>query len=210
VALAPNAAEVQVAQGWILYGDNKYDAAASCARAALDRKADCDGAYVLLGRSLFAAKRYQEVVTMSDAAIRTAGNDYNTYVPIMNSMGALGKTDALRNLTTQRIQVLEAHLGSVPEDARARTIIAGDYATMGRMEEATREANLAIALRPNDAIVAYNIACTFCKMENKDEALKAIRRAWEAGYRDPVWSRNDPDLAMLHGDADFDRMYPPS
>jgi hypothetical protein len=38
--------------------------------------------------------------------------------------------------------------------------------------------------------------------------LEALRKAWEAGSKDAVWARRDPDLAMLHGDPDFERMYP--
>ena len=208
-ALSPEAPEVQVAEGWILYGASNYAEASQKARAAIEKKADCDGAYVLLGRALFAAGRYQEVVQISDAAIKASGNDYNTYVPIMNAMGALGKTEALRNIAVQRTQVIETHLTNVPEDARARTILAGDYATLGRTEEARREANLAMALRPNDALVAYNIACAFCYLKQKDEAMKALRKAWEAGFRDVDWARNDPDLAILHDDPEFERLYPP-
>ena len=59
-------------------------------------------------------------------------------------------------------------------------------------------------------MILYNAACTFCLLDKKDEALQAIRKAWEAGYRDATWTRQDPDLALLHGDPEFERMYPPS
>jgi len=208
VALSPDAPEVQVAEGWILYPDGKYEEAAKQARAAIEKKADCDGAYVLLGRALFAAGRHQEILQMSDAAIAASGNDYNTYVPIMNAMGALAKTEAHRNMAVQRAQVLQAHLTEVPEDARARTLLAGDYADLGRPDDAAREANMAITLRPNDALIAYNSACVFCSLNRKDEAIKALRKAWESGFRDSDWARNDPDLNALHNEPEFDRMFP--
>src|SRR5205823_11281535 len=97
VAISPDAPEVQVAEGWIMYGGSNYEEASRRARAAIERKADCDGAYVLLGRSLFASGRHAEVLEIADAALKASGNDYNTYVPIVNAMGALGKRDALRN-----------------------------------------------------------------------------------------------------------------
>jgi tetratricopeptide (TPR) repeat protein len=208
LAISPDAPEVQVAEGWIMYGSSNYEEASRRARTAIERKADCDGAYVLLGRSLFAAGRYPEVLEIADAAIKASGNDYNTYVPIMNAMGALGKRDALRNITIQRVQVLEAHLMNVAEDARARTILAGDYAALGRIDDCNREANLAMALRPNDALVAYNIACMYCNLGRKEDGMKTLRKAWEAGFRDSDWARNDPDLALLHGDPEFERLYP--
>ena len=125
-----------------------------------------------------------------------------------NALGALGKTEAKRNMVLQRTEVIEAHLKEVPEDARARTILAGDYASVGRAEDANREAQLAMALRPNEGTVLYNVACVYCYLEKKAEALDALTKAWEAGFRDPDWARGDPDLALLHGDPEFEKLYP--
>jgi non-specific serine/threonine protein kinase len=72
-----------------------------------------------------------------------------------------------------------------------------------------REVNLAVSLRPDDASVLYNAACTFCLMKKKSEALDALRKAHEAGFRDADWARRDPDLESLYGDAEFERLYPP-
>jgi Flp pilus assembly protein TadD len=103
---------------------------------------------------------------------------------------------------------LEKHLKPVPEDARARVLLASDYAAVGRHEDAIREANLAIALRPNEATILYNAACVFCSMERKPEAIASLTKAWEAGFREADWARRDPDLAPLIGDPEFERLYP--
>ncbi|HEX5856120.1 MAG TPA: protein kinase, partial [Thermoanaerobaculia bacterium] len=159
VALRPQLPEVLVAQAWILHAEGQQDEAARFARQAIERKSDCEGAYHLLARALFASGRYQELVNVADAAVEAGGQDYNIYVPILNALGALGKEETLRNARQRQIQALENHLKSVPEDARARVLLASNYASSGRREDATREANLAVALRPNDAIVLYNLAC---------------------------------------------------
>jgi non-specific serine/threonine protein kinase len=208
MALAPQLPEAAVARAWVLYAAGQNEDAVRVVRHAIERKADCEGAYFLLGRALFASGRYQEIAEIADEAIRSSGEDYNIYVPIMNALSALGKTEAVRNLFQQRIQVIERHLREVPEDARARTQLAVGYASTGRIEDATREANLAIFLRPNEATVLYNAACAFCLMQKKPEALDAIRKACEAGFKDAVWARRDPDLALLRGDPEFDRLYP--
>ena len=197
-----------VAEGWILYAENKYEEVVRRIRGVIQRKPDTGGAYYLLGRALFAAGRYQEVADLADAALAVAGEDYNVYVPIVNSLGALGKKDALRNVIQQRIQVLEAHLKTVPEDARGRTLLANDYTQVDRVEDALREAHLAMALRANDAMVLYNVACVFGQLGRKDEAMAALRKAWDAGFKDPTWARRDPDLALLHGEPEFERLYP--
>ena len=32
--------------------------------------------------------------------------------------------------------------------------------------------------------------------------------AKDAGENDATWARRDPDLALLHGDPDFEKLYP--
>ena len=66
-----------------------------------------------------------------------------------------------------------------------------------------------MVLRPNDSNVHYNAACTFCTMSKKAEAMAALGRAWKAGFRDPDWVRRDPDLTLLHGEPEFEKLYPP-
>ena len=206
--LQPAQPEVLVAQAWVYYALNKFDAALAAVRTAIERKPDCEGAYYLLVRALFAAGFYQEVANMSEAALESAGPDYNVYVPVCNALSALGKTDAVKNVRQRFIQTLEAHLQQVPEDARARILLSGDYAEQGRVEDAMREANLAMVLRPNEAAVLYNAACTFCSLNKIDEALDALTRAHRVGMTDPTWARRDPDLAPLHGNPEFEKLYP--
>jgi tetratricopeptide (TPR) repeat protein len=82
------------------------------------------------------------------------------------------------------------------------------FSLEGRVDDAIRETNLAMTLRPNEATVLYNAACTLANLGRRTEALDALRKAWEAGYRDAQWTRRDPDLAVLHGDPEFEKLYP--
>ncbi len=210
MALRPELLEVQMGRAWILYSSNHHREAVHMVRAIVERKRDCEGAYYLLCRALFALGEYQEVANIADVALDASGEDYNTYVPVLNSLHALGKAEAARNVMMRQIAVLESHLQRVPEDARARTLLAVNYAGLGRNDDAAREANFATVLRPNDAAILYNAACVFGILKNKSSALETIRKAWEAGFRDPAWARRDPDLSILHGDPEFDRLYPES
>ena len=208
VALAPDIPEVLVSQGWILYAGGRYDDAVRLTRAAISRKRDCEGAYYLLLRSLFAGGKHAEVAALKEEAIEAAGTDYNVYIPIMNALGSLGRTDASRDVRLRLTQTLENHLREVPEDARARILLGGMYSQEHRVDDAIRETNLAMTLRPNEATVLYNAACTFANLERRAEAIDALRKAWDAGYRDAEWTRRDPDLAPLHGEPEFDRLFP--
>ncbi|HEV8703152.1 MAG TPA: protein kinase [Candidatus Polarisedimenticolia bacterium] len=208
MGLQPDVPEVMVAQAWILYAKGQYAEMSAIVRNVIARKRDCEGAYYLLLRGLYASGKYQEVANVADEAIESSGTDYNVYVPIMNSLGALGKEEARKNIRHRAIQAMEGHLRQVPEDARARILVAGFYAVEGRHEDAMREANLAMLLRPNEAMVQYNAACTFCSMNKKAEALDALSKAWRNGFKDADWARRDPDLAILRGDPEFEKLYP--
>jgi TolB-like protein len=200
--------EVQVSQAWVLYATDLHDEAVRMVRKAIERKRDCEGAFYLLCRALFSAGRFQEVVDVMEIALEASGEDYNVYVPIANSLGALGKRESYLNLLQRRMSALENHLKHVPEDARARILLGSDYAEIGRVDDALKELNLAMTLRANEASILYNAACLYAMLNRKAEALGALRKAWEAGFRDVSHARRDPDLAMLHGETEFEKMYP--
>jgi non-specific serine/threonine protein kinase len=208
VALRWDLPEVQVSQAWVLYAAELHDEAVRMAKKAIERKRDCEGAHYLLCRALFAAGRYQEVVDVAETAVEASGEDYNVYVPILNCLGAMGKEEGLRNMRQRRMAALENHLKQVPEDARARILLGSDYAYLGRSDDALRELNLAVTLRANEASILYNAACLYCKLNRTSDAMGALHKSWEAGFKDSAWARRDPDLIPLHDDPEFDRLYP--
>jgi serine/threonine protein kinase len=210
VALRWDLPEVQVSQAWVLYATELHDEAVRMVRKAIERKRDCEGAYYLLCRALFSAGRYQEILDVMEVALEASGEDYNVYVPVTNALGALGKSELRKNIMQRRMAALENHLKQVPEDARARVLLGGDYAEVDRAEDTLRETGLAITLRANEASILYNAACNYCLLKMKAEALDALRKAWDGGFKDATWARRDPDLTLLHEDPEFERMYPPA
>jgi serine/threonine protein kinase/Flp pilus assembly protein TadD len=205
---SPDLPEVDIAGAWVLFAAGDFDQAIRVVRHALARRPDCESGYYLLGRTLFSAGRYQELADIADDAIQASGDDYNVFIPITNAIGALGMTDAIHSLRHRQTQALEAHLRKVPEDARARMLLGVNYAAAGRTDEAMREVDLAVMLRPDEAMVRYNASCAYCAMNRIPEAIDALRKAWEGGYRDANWVRRDPDLARLHGHPEFDHLFP--
>ena len=207
-ALRPDLPEVRMAQAWIDYSKGENLGAAGIVRGVLAEKRDCEGAYYLLLRCLFASGQYQEIAAMAEEAIAASGTDYNVYPPLMNALAALAKKELRNNLMIRALQAFEDHLRDVPEDARARGLVANYYAEMGRVEEARREVQMATTLRPNEPLILYNAACTYCAMKQKGDALETLGKAWRAGYRDSEWAWRDPDLAILHEEPEFARLFP--
>ena len=93
---------MMIAQAWVAYGEENFDEALAHTRKALYRNPDIESGYYLLGRVLFSAGRHQELVEIADEAISHAGENYNTYIPISNALGSLGKTEARMNMLHHR------------------------------------------------------------------------------------------------------------
>ena len=60
-----------------------------------------------------------------------------------------------------------------------------------------------VALRPQDPLAHYNLACSFALLRKSDLALKTLRRAIELGYRDFRYMREDSDLDSVRHDPRF-------
>ncbi|HYY70387.1 MAG TPA: protein kinase [Terriglobales bacterium] len=205
-ALEPQLAEVAVGRGRLCYAQKKYEDAIHYARVAIDRRCDCEGAYNVLGRAYFASGRFREAAELTDRALEANGDDYNVYIPYTMALERLGEKDRAQRVRERMSAVLERQLELVPEDVRARILLAGNYANTGNQDDAIRHLQTAVALRPGDSSVLYNAACTYGALQKKAEALDMLKRAREAGYGNLDWAARDPDLACLREDPEFKRL----
>jgi tetratricopeptide (TPR) repeat protein len=207
LAVDPNLAEALSARARIFYAEKKYDEAIRYARLAIGRKADCEGAYTVLARTYFSSDRLEEGAALMDAALAASGDDYNVYVPFLNTFGKLGRTAEMKALEARVINVLEKQLELVPEDVRARILLAVNYAQMARRSDAVRELERAVTMRFNDPNVLYNAACAYGIMNMRTETLEMLKKAKASGYANMDWANRDPDLACVRDDPAFQLLF---
>jgi tetratricopeptide (TPR) repeat protein len=205
-ALAPDLPEVLVARARIAYVQKKYEEAALLARRAIERKPDCEGSWNILGRAYFASGRHEQAVALVQQAIDANGDDYNTYVPYLSALERLGLKKEAAQLREKLTTVLQQQLERVPEDVRARILLGGMLALLGNEEESVRHLQTAVALRPNEASILYNAACTYGAMKRKSDTLEMLKRAVAAGYGNLDWMRKDPDLDFVHDEPEFKKL----
>jgi serine/threonine protein kinase/Flp pilus assembly protein TadD len=206
-ALAPDQPEVLVARARICYAQKKYDEAVLLAQRAIERKPDCDGSWNILGRAYFASGQYEKAAALSERAVEANGDDYNTYIPYEQATLRLGWKIEADHLRERKTKVLRQQLELVPEDVRARILLANDLAHMKEnAEEAIRHLQTAVALRPNDANILYNAACAYGILGEKSPALETLKKAFAAGYANPNWAAKDTDLDLLHEDPEFRKL----
>jgi TolB-like protein/Tfp pilus assembly protein PilF len=206
-ALAPDQPEVLVARARICYAQKKYDESAQLAQRAIERKSDCEGSWNILGRALFASGRYQEAAVLTEQAIEANGDDYNTYIPYGRAVERLGWKKEAEHLRERLVKVLRQQLEIVPEDVRARILLASNLAFSKEDKgETMRHLQTAVALRPGDPNTLYNAACTYGVLSEKTAALEAIKKAFAAGYSNRDWAAQDTDLDCLHDEPEFQKL----
>ena len=206
-ALAPDLPEVLVARGRIFYAQGKFEDAALMTQRAIERKPDCEGSWSLLARAFFAAGRFDQGAAIVERAIELNGDDYNTYIPLEQCLDRQGKKKEAEQVRRRLTDVLRQQLERVPEDVRARILLAANLAYDGEdADEAIRHLQTAVALRPGDANTLYNAACTYGVLGRKAEALETVKKAFTAGYGNLAWAAKDTDLECLHNDAEFCRL----
>src|SRR5271163_1927445 len=201
--IAPDLADVLSARARIMYAQHNYDDAIHLALRAVAEQSECEGAHDVLGRAYFSSGRYEEAARLAESAMEIVGNDYNALIPLINSLEKLGRMADAERLRRREVEVLQNQLQHFPDDVRARVLLASDLANFGDAEGAVMQVKIAVAMRPSDANVLYNAACTYGVLRMKAESLDAFRKAVEAGYSNKDWSKKDPDLRILHDDAEF-------
>ena len=61
-------------------------------------------------------------------------------------------------------------------------------------------------LRPDDPVVLYNLACSYCLTGDMTRALRALKKAIACGYNDFEYLNRDSDLDALRKDRRFKRL----
>jgi serine/threonine protein kinase/Flp pilus assembly protein TadD len=203
-ALAPDLPEILVARARMSYAQKKYEEASLLAWRAIERKPDCEGAWNILGRAYFASGRFEEAAALSERALEANGDDYNTYIPYHQAMERLGRKKEGEAIRERMVRILRQQLELVPEDVRARILLATQLASFKQdSDEAMRHLQTAVALRPGDPNTLYNAACTYGVLGKKPEAIETLKKAIAAGYGNLNWAAKDSDLICLHDEPEF-------
>src|SRR5437773_7465460 len=95
------------------------------------------------------------------------------------------------------IGFLEGVVRRDPAYIDALQILGDNYTRRGRFEDGLKVDEQLVRLRPADALVHYNLACSYSLTAQFAAVAAALNRAVDLGYRDFKWLSRDPDLAAF-------------
>jgi len=96
-----------------------------------------------------------------------------------------------------KIEFIEGLVRRDPGYVDALQLLGDHYTQRGRYAEGLLMDERLARLRPDDALVFYNLACSYSLTDQFERAALALEKALGLGYRDFKWLAKDPDLHKL-------------
>jgi hypothetical protein len=104
------------------------------------------------------------------------------------------------------IVFMEGLVKREPCYVEALLILGDDYTRRDRYEDGLRIDERLCALRPEECMVHYNLACSHSLLNQCDLAAAALERAITLGYTDFDFMAKDPDLKKLREHAGYKKI----
>ena len=104
------------------------------------------------------------------------------------------------------IAFYEAIHARVPSYVDVIELLGGLYTKTGRISDGLRMDRKLVRLQPTNATAHYNLACSLALCKRRPDALRALRKAIDLGYKDRDWMLQDPDLECLQDNVEFKKL----
>lgn len=101
------------------------------------------------------------------------------------------------------IAFYEKLVGAYPDFVDVLVPLANAYTRRGHHQQGLEIDLRLTQLRGEDPLTWYNVACSYALLGRLDEAIEALRRAFQLGYTDLAFLSKDADLANLRRSPKF-------
>lgn len=205
-SLAPDVASTFAGKGaaYTMLGDIDK------ARAAYDRSLELKPsrqAYTNIGLSYYYAGKFEDAAEMQRQALAYAPDDHRVWGRLAESYRFIPDKSAesieayrrAANLAEENLQINDS-------DWRTRGLLAIYLAHSSRPDEALQQANNALTVSRQSPEALYYLALVHLQADDSESALQALEAAVAADEQYRQLIKSDPDLAVLRGNARFDRL----
>lgn len=157
----------------------------------------------ILGRIYHNTDRDKEAVELYKRVIELNPDFYAAYIDLSAAYERLGKKDEYNKTIEKSAEAFPRYLALHPDDARAHIFLATTLVKLGRIEEAKFESARALELSPDDALMQYNGACFYARLNEKKTAIELLNKAIKTGWENYEWMKRDPDLDLIRNEPEY-------
>jgi TolB-like protein/Tfp pilus assembly protein PilF len=197
VELDATSAQAQTSHGVALSALARNDEAEAAFETALRLDPNLFEANYFFARHCFAAGQQEKAMRLYEEAMRVRPEDYQSPLLIAQSYDDLGRAEEGAAARRKGVENAEEHLRLNPDDVRAVYMAANGLAALGERERSRQWADRALAMRPNDSMLLYNLGCIYAMLGLTDEALDCLEKAIDLGLKQKGWLERDSNLAPL-------------
>ncbi len=126
-------------------------------------------------------------------------------MPVKSSARKRAGSASQRELDT-KIEFMEGLVRRDPNYVDALQLLGDHYTQRGRYTEGLQVDERLARLDPENALVFYNLACSYSLTDQFDRAALALGKALDLGYRDFSWLAKDPDLKKFRAQPAYDEI----
>src|ERR1035441_2039324 len=126
-------------------------------------------------------------------------------MPVKSSARKKPSPASQRELDT-KIEFMEGLVRRDPDYVDALQLLGDHYTQRGRYHEGLKVDERLARLDPENALVFYNLACSYSLTDQFDRAALALEKAFTLGYRDFHWLAKDPDLKKFRQQPAYDEI----
>jgi tetratricopeptide (TPR) repeat protein len=198
----PGLAQAQASRGLSLSLSGKIEEADGAFAEAVRLDPDLFEAHYFRARHCFALGRLEEAAAAYDRAMEARPDDFQAPLLAAQIAVDLGHPDRAAALRRRGVGIAERML-QVDEDARALYMAANAWAALGDGARSHQLAERAISMRPQDAMVLYNVGCVFSMLGMTAAALDCLEKAVANGLTQKGWYVNDNNLDPLREEPRF-------
>jgi TolB-like protein/Tfp pilus assembly protein PilF len=206
VELDAQCAQAQASWGLALSLRSEFEEAEAAFLKAIDLDRNLYEAYYFYARQSFARGQAEKAVELYQEAIRVRPEEFQARLLMAQSYEDLGQPEQARLSRQKGIEMAGQHLLVHPDDVRAMYMAANGMAALGQQDQARQLAERALALRPDDAMLLYNVGCIFSMLGDPKKALDALEKAAAGGLRQRGWYEHDNNLDPLREEPRFKKL----
>ena len=198
-SLSPDSAESHLASGMAQMVGGQTAAAESEFREAVRLAPHMGDAWYHYARAEFTQGRKERAAELFEKACVADPADYRSPLLLVTVYNSLGEVDKSRDAARRGVELVEKHVQSHPEDARALALSAGALFLIGQKERARTNVDRALAIDPDNESTLYNAACFYAQCGESVKALDMLERCLHSSF----WIEYDSDFDPIRDHPRF-------